>query len=64
MKEAEAEDLLDLSDVPTNNLGGGGGGAGGGSVDPPGFRGFPAPPLLPSDFQAFNYPVSCLYSAA
>lgn len=55
MKEAETEDFIIFNDN-TNNLGGGGS-SGGGLLDPPGFRGFPAPPLLPADHLAFNFPV-------
>lgn len=43
--------LLDL-DGDKNNLGGNG------PPQPAGFVGFPQPPLPPSDFQPFNYPVS------
>ena len=43
--------LLDL-DQDKNNLGGNG------PPQPAGFVGFPQPPMLPSDFQPFNYPVS------
>lgn len=53
MKEAEVEDLLDFESDNKNNLGGGGGG-GSNALDPPGFKGFPQPPI-PSDFQPFNY---------
>ncbi|KAK3917182.1 IST1-like protein [Frankliniella fusca] len=41
--------LLDL-DQDKNNLGGGG------IPQPAGFIGFPQPPMIPSDFQPFNYP--------
>ena len=41
--------LLDL-DQDKNNLGGNG------PPQPAGFLGFPQPPMLPSDFQPFNYP--------
>lgn len=57
LKEGDKEGMLiDFGDK--NNLGGGGGMN---IVEPPGFKGFPAPPMLPtSDFQPFNYkyPVS------
>lgn len=63
MKEAEVTNLLDFGDFNTNDLGGPGSGSGGsgsggsgGMVDPPGFRGYPGPPLLPS--HAMSYPVS------
>lgn len=52
MKEAEVEDLLHFDNDNKNNLGGGGGGAN--VLDPPGFKGYPHPPM-PSDFQPFNY---------
>ena len=57
MREGIATDmLLDLNDDNKNNFGGG-------VPSPPGFKGFPQPPMAPpSDFQPFNYnyPVSCL----
>ncbi|CAH1130512.1 unnamed protein product [Ceutorhynchus assimilis] len=47
--------LIDLSDNNKNNLGGGG--AGGGMPQPPGFLGYPQPPLPPVlDPPAFSYP--------
>ncbi|KAK6640460.1 hypothetical protein RUM44_012154 [Polyplax serrata] len=50
MREAEISDLLDLGD-DKNNLD-----RGARAPSPPGFKGFPQPPLLPpSDFQPFNY---------
>ncbi|KAL0267142.1 UNVERIFIED_CONTAM: hypothetical protein PYX00_009493 [Menopon gallinae] len=53
LKGGDTEGLLiDLGDQ--NKLGGGGAPAMN-IVDPPGFKGFPAPPMLPSDFQPFNY---------
>lgn len=56
MKEAEVEDLLDFNSDNKNNLGGGGGGGGMNILDPPGFKGFPQPPIVAgSDFQPFNY---------
>lgn len=62
MKEAESMDLLlDLDSDNKNNLGGGGGGGGMNITEPPGFKGFPQIPMVPSaDFQLFNskFPVS------
>ncbi|EEB16067.1 conserved hypothetical protein [Pediculus humanus corporis] len=50
MREGIATDmLLDLNDDNKNNFGGG-------VPSPPGFKGFPQPPMAPpSDFQPFNY---------
>lgn len=62
--ERGVDALLDIGERnDTNNLGGGGGGM----PQPPGFIGFPQPPLLPVNpgmgggYTPFNYPVSKFY---
>jgi len=51
MREEPTEDMLLDLDQDRNNLGGGG------VPQPAGFIGFPQPPMLPTDYQAFDYKV-------
>lgn len=53
-EQARGIDAL-LFDNTSNNLGGEGS-----KSRPPGFVGYPQPPIVPDNFQPFSYPVSKL----